>query len=501
VKRSGGDRISRRAGVLLHPTSLPGRFGIGDFGPQAEKFLEWAEKAGQSVWQVLPLHPAPHGSPYGASSAFAGNPLLISPERLQEDGLVPAKALEHVPSFPRGLVDYLSVARWKDRLLRTSWEASRDDESLLAALEVFRRAPEQGAWLSDWTLFAAIARKRSGDWVGWPESVRRRDPETIRQVRRELSDEIAYQEYLQFLFLRQWTRIREIARGRGISILGDLPIYVTHDSADVWARQELFALEDSGKPEFIAGVPPDAFSETGQLWGYPLYRWDEMERDGYSWWVERLKQAFRLADAVRIDHFRGFAGGWSVPAGAKTAMEGEWVPGPGRRLFDAVRRELGDVPLVAEDLGVITEDVRELLSEVGVPGMKVLQFGFSFDDSEHLPHRHIANSVVYTGTHDNDTSRGWFATLPEEERRRVLDYLGGDGSEIEWDMIRAAYESVAQMAIAPLQDIFGLGSEARMNMPGVAEGNWAWRADASGFTDARADRLARLARLTGRKRS
>jgi 4-alpha-glucanotransferase len=480
---------------------LPGRFGIGDFGPEAEKFLEWAEKAGQTVWQVLPLHPAPYGSPYGASSAFAGNPLFISPERLREDGLLPAAALEHTPAFPGGRVDYVAVARWKDGILRASWRASRGNPSLLSALGSFCGAPEQAAWLSDWTLFAAIARERSGDWAAWPEALRRRDPVSVSAARRELSDEIAYQEYLQFVFLRQWTRIREIARGRGISILGDIPIYVTHDSADVWARQELFALKDSGKPEFVAGVPPDAFSETGQLWGYPLYRWEEMERDGFSWWISRLKQAFRHADVVRIDHFRGFAAGWTVPAGAKTAMDGEWVPGPGRRLFDAARRQLGDVPLVAEDLGVITEDVRELLSDVGVPGMKVLQFGFSEDDSEHLPHRHRADAVVYTGTHDNDTSRGWFAALPDEERRRVLDYLGGDGSEIEWDMIRAAYVSVAETAIVPLQDVFGLGSEARMNMPGVAEGNWAWRADAADFTDARADRMSRIARLTGRKRS
>jgi 4-alpha-glucanotransferase len=320
----------------------------------------------------------------------------------------------------------------------------------------------------------------------------------MAEAAREFAPEVAYQEYVQWLFLRQWTRIRDEALRLGISILGDLPIYVSHDSADVWARQELFALDDSGKPEFVAGVPPDAFSETGQLWGYPLYRWKEIERDGFSWWISRLKRALALADAVRVDHFRGFAAGWSVRAGAPTAIEGEWVAGPGRRLFDALRRELGQVPLVAEDLGVITEDVRELLAQIGVPGMKVLQFGFSEEDSEHLPHRHAANSVVYTGTHDNDTTRGWFAALPEEDRRRVLDYVGGDGSEIEWDLIRAAYESVADTAIVPLQDVFGLGSEARMNTPGVAEGNWVWRADAADFTGARAARLRRLARLTGR---
>ena len=373
--------MARRAGILLHPTSLPGEFGVGDFGAEAESFLDWAQSAGQRVWQILPLHPAPHASPYGASSAFAGNPLLISPQRLREEGLLSAAALARAANttFSRDRVDYEGVREWKERLLRVSWEESRSAPELHAALEVFRGAPGQASWLSDWTLYAAVSRKRSGDWTAWPEDLRRRRPEALAEARRDLGPEIAYQEYVQFLFFRQWERIREEARRRGISILGDLPIYVAHDSADVWARQELFRLDDKGKPEAVAGVPPDAFSETGQLWGYPLYRWDEMERRGFSWWIERLRQAFRLADAVRIDHFRGFAAGWTVPASAKTAMEGEWVPGPGIRLFDAARAALGDVPLVAEDLGVITEDVRELLAAVGVPGMKVLQFGFSAD--------------------------------------------------------------------------------------------------------------------------
>jgi 4-alpha-glucanotransferase len=490
--------VKRSAGVLLHPTSLPGRFGVGDLGAEAERFLEWAASAGQSVWQVLPLHPAPHGSPYGASSAFAGNPLLISPERLGEEGLLSAEALAGVPESPGGRVEYGAVAEWKAKILRASWEESRRDPRVLAEVEAFRRAPEQASWLSDWSLFAAVARERSGDWASWPDGLSRRDPDALASARRELGAEIAFQEYVQFLFFRQWRRIRARANGLGISILGDLPIYVTFDSADVWARRELFALDEAGKPVLVAGVPPDVFSETGQLWGYPLYRWEEMERDGFAWWISRLRQALVLADAVRIDHFRGFAAGWSVPAGAATAVEGEWRPGPGRRLFDAARRALGEVPLVAEDLGVITDDVRELLSAVGVPGMKVLQFGFSEDDSEHLPHRHLARSVVYTGTHDNDTARGWFAALAQEERGRVLEYLGGDGSAIEWDLIRAAYESVADTAIVPLQDIFGLGNEARMNTPGVASGNWTWRADAAGFTRQRAERLRRLAKLTGR---
>lgn len=491
----------RAAGVLLHPTSLPGRFGIGDFGPEAERFLEWARSAGQRLWQVLPLHPTgPHESPYGASSAFAGNPLFISPERLLEEGFLSAAALEGASALSPERVDYEAARQWKEKFLRASWEESRGTPRVLGELESFRGAPEQAAWLPDWTLFAAIRKKQPGGWISWPEDLRRRRPEALDAARRELAEEIAYQEYVQFLFFRQWTRLKSEANRRGIGIVGDVPIYVVHDSADVWARQELFLLDGDGRPAVVAGVPPDAFSETGQLWGYPMYRWEEMEKNGFAWWIARIRSALAAADLVRIDHFRGFAAGWSVPASEGSAINGRWTPGPGRRLFDALRRELGEVPLVAEDLGVITEDVRELASAFGIPGMRVLQFGFSEDDSEHLPHRHVANSVVYTGTHDNDTSRGWFASLSREERGRVLDYLGGDGSAIEWDLIRAAYGSVADLAVVPLQDIFGLGSEARMNTPGRAGGNWLWRASREDFLPRRATRLSRLAALTGRAR-
>jgi len=491
-------RGERSAGILLHPTSLPGRFGIGDFGPEAARFLEWAQSAGQRIWQVLPLHPAPHGSPYGASSAFAGNPLLISPDRLCEEGFLSQSALEDAPALLRERVDFTAAREWKERFLRASWEQSRATPRVVEELESFRGAPEQAAWLGDWSLFAAIGQMQPGGWTLWPEDLRRRQPEALAVTRRHLAEEIAYQEYVQFLFFRQWGRVKEEANRRGLAILGDLPIYVVHDSADVWARQELFLLDAGGRPEVVAGVPPDAFSETGQLWGYPMYRWDEMEKDGFSWWTARVRMALTAADAVRIDHFRGFAAGWSVSATETSAINGRWTPGPGAKLFQALRRALGEVPLVAEDLGVITEDVRALLAALGIPGMKVLQFGFSEDDSEHLPHRHVPNCVVYTGTHDNDTSRGWFAGLSREERGRVLDYLGGDGSAIEWDMIRAVYGSVADRAVVPLQDVFGLGSEARMNTPGRAEGNWLWRACAADFTPERAQRLRRLASLTGR---
>jgi 4-alpha-glucanotransferase len=470
-------------------------------GPEAQMFLEWAQSAGQSLWQVLPFHPTgPGDSPYGAASAFAGNPLLISPERLVEEGLLPGSALDDVPVFSQGRADFAGARRWKEKVLRASFEYSRPAVEAGEAFPAFRRAAEQAPWLPDWSLFAAVKRKRPGPWTSWPEELQRRRPEALAAARRELAEEVAYQEYVQFLFFRQWMRVKSEANRRGIFLMGDMPIYVSHDSADVWARQELFLLDASGMPEAVAGVPPDAFSETGQLWGYPLYRWDAMERDGFRWWIARLRMALSAADIARIDHFRGFAAGWSVPASETSAIAGRWISAPGLRLFDAVRRALGDVPLVAEDLGVITDDVRELLSALGIPGMKVLQFGFSEDDSEHLPHRHTANAVVYTGTHDNDTTRGWFASLGEEGRRRVLDYVGGDGGDIARDFIREAYTSVAGLAVVPLQDVFGLNSEARMNTPAVARGNWTWRADPGGFTSERAVDLSRIARLTGRSR-
>ena len=323
----------RRAGLLLHPTSLPGRFGVGDLGHEAVAFLDWARSAGQGLWQVLPLHPTgPHDSPYGATSAFAGNPLLISPELLRDEGLLPDSALKDAGPVAAALGDFAQARRPKEKLFRASWEFSRSRAATLEALEAFRRAPEQAAWLADWSLFAALKEKLPGAWTAWPEPLSRRGPEALEAARRELAEEIAYQEYVQHLFFRQWQRLKAEANRRGVAVLGDLPIYVAHDSADVWARQDLFRLDSSGAPKLVAGVPPDAFSETGQLWGYPLYRWEEMEREGFSWWIARVRQALVLADAVRVDHFRGFAAGWSVSAGAEDAIHGEWLPGPGRRL-------------------------------------------------------------------------------------------------------------------------------------------------------------------------
>jgi 4-alpha-glucanotransferase len=398
-----------------------------------------------------------------------------------EDGFLPASALQDVPEFPAERVEWDRVREWKDGLLRRAWSRASGRPQVRDDLEAFRKAPEQETWLSDWALFAARSEVGGSTSVG-----------------RDLSGEIEYQEFLQLLFFRQWERVRREARRRDIALFGDLPIYVVPDSVEVRAHPELFALDADGRPVEVAGVPPDFFSEKGQLWGYPLYRWDRMEADGFAWWIERLRAALRLTDIVRLDHFRGFVAYWAVPAGETTAANGRWRPGPGRKLFDALRRALGEVPLVAEDLGTITPDVRALAAELGMPGMKVLQFAFFEEDSLYLPHNHVRSAVVYTGTHDNDTARGWWAALNEEESARARDYLGGDGSEIEWDLIRAAYASVADRAIVPAQDVFGLGSEARMNTPGRAGGNWSWRAREEDFRPDRAERLARLAELTGR---
>lgn len=467
----------RAAGLLLHPTSLPGPFGIGDLGPSSDRFLDWAQAAGQKIWQVLPLGPTGGPSPYGSLSAFAGNPLLVSPERLVEDGLLPAGALADAPDFPRDSVAWDEVRAWKDRLLRDAWSRAAASSSLETDVDDFRRA---SPWLADWSRFAA--RRALGPAA----------------VRSGVEAEARYQEFLQLLFFRQWERVRREAERRGIALFGDVPIYVASDSVDVASRPDLFDLDRERKPIEVAGVPPDYFSETGQLWGYPLYRWDRMEEEGYAWWIARLRAAFGRTDLVRLDHFRGFAEYWAVPAGEETAANGRWRPGPGRALFDAVRKELGDVRLVAEDLGTITPDVQALLDETGIPGMKVLQFAFYGEDGPYLPHRYPMNSVVYTGTHDNDTARGWWNGLTGEERGRVSEYLGSDGRDIAWDLIRAAYTSVADRAIVPVQDVFGLGSEARMNTPGEGGNSWSWRAREDDFTPERAARLRSLAELTGR---
>jgi 4-alpha-glucanotransferase len=487
----------RRSGVLLHPTSLPGPHGVGDLGPRAFEFLDWLQEAGQALWQVLPLGPTALGnSPYTAASAFAGSPALLSPELLVEDGVLSAGDLADAPSFTPGRVDYGAVQEWKAGLLRSAWESGARPSG--SSIDSFSRAPEQQPWLDDWVLYAALKRRFGGDsWLGWPADLRQRNPEALARAREELAEEIGYQRFLQLLFSRQWANVRAAATERDVALLGDLPIYVGLDSADVWSHQELFDLDDSGRPRHVAGVPPDAFTETGQLWGNPLFDWERHRQSGFRWWIDRVKTALTSTDLLRLDHFRGFAGFWSVPAGDETAEGGEWVAGPGAELFSALERELGELPLVAEDLGVITEDVHQLRRELGLPCMRVLEFGFGDPESPHLPHNLERDTVLYTGTHDNDTLVGWYAELDCELQQEVLTYTGGEVAELHWSLIRLAMTSVAETVIVPIQDVLGLGAEARMNRPGEPSGNWEWRLTETPGAE-EAERLRELTRASGR---
>jgi 4-alpha-glucanotransferase len=499
--------------VLLHPTSLPGPHGLGDLGPAARRFASWLADAGQSLWQVLPLAPTGYGdSPYQALSAFGGNPLLVSLEDLRDEGWLEEGDLARAPPFPAAAADYARAAPFRSALLRRAAErfAARATAAQRAELAAFRE--REAAWLDDLVLFLALKERHGGEpWVAWEPALARREPRALEAARREHAAELAAHAFAQWAFDRQWTRLREEARALGVSFLGDLPIYLAHDSAEVWARPGLFQLDAAGQPTAVAGVPPDYFSETGQLWGNPLHAWDAQAQDGFRFWVERMRANLRLFDEVRLDHFRGFEGFWEVPAGAPVAAHGRWVKGPGERLFDALQASLGELPLVAENLGVITPEVEALRERYGFPGMAVLQFAFGTDPQakSFQPHEYGRNLVVYTGTHDNDTALGWWANpagggaqaspeAVEAERAHALAYLGADGHEMNWTLVRAAYASVADTAVAPLQDLLGLGSEARMNTPGTSSGNWKWRFEERAVSPALAERAAGLAALYGR---
>ncbi len=491
--------ISRAAGVLLHPTSLPGRYGVGDLGDELIAFLDWAASAGMKVWQLLPLNPPGYGfSPYGCLSSYAGNYMLISPQRLLQDELLPDHALDDVPAFDDVYADFDEIKKLKSRLLRQSF-AHFNENGRAEQKNALRRFERDNAWLHDWALYAALKYSQNHrEWASWPRGVAVRDPEALAAASRDLAAEISFRKYVQWVFFSQWAAVRQAADARGIDIMGDVPIYVAWDSADVWANRDLFQLDDSGKPTVVAGVPPDYFSSTGQRWGNPLYRWDVMRETNYRWWVSRIRANLRFADIIRLDHFRGFASYWEIPADEPTAVHGRWMPGPGKALFDAIRSAVGEVKFVAEDLGFITAEVHDLREAVEVPGMKILQFGFSHVDSPHLPHRYDPHTVVYTGTHDNDTARGWYDHATHEERDLAREYLGCEAENIAWAMIRAAYTSVAETAIVPMQDILGLDSEARMNRPGDKHGNWSWRMQAGALTSVAAERLHKLAEVTGR---
>jgi 4-alpha-glucanotransferase len=484
--------------VLLHPTSLPSRYGIGDLGSAASQFLDYLNRAKQRLWQVLPLGPTGYGdSPYASPSAFAGNTLLIAPELLIQEGLLESGDVEPLRRLPEDRVVFGELQPLKRQLLE---KAFRSEKRQLTQdrLEAFKRA--QAAWLDDFALFTALTEQH-GHWLDWPPPLRDREPAALEQARHELHEQIDLHTFAQFLFFDQWHALRARANQLGISIIGDIPIFVAHESADVWAHRHLFKLDDQGRPTVVAGVPPDYFSATGQLWGNPLYDWHAIARDGYQWWIARMRHLLELVDIVRIDHFRGFEAAWEVPANAATAVHGTWVRGAGKDVFDAIDRALGGhMPVIAEDLGLITDEVRELLAQTGYPGMKVLQFAFGGgSDNPYLPHNYThPNCVVYTGTHDNDTSRGWFTSLSDPERHSLLRYLGDTSSGIACALTRLALASIADTAIVPLQDVLDLGSEARMNVPGSVGGSWMWRVRADQLDLARADNLAELTHIYGR---
>ncbi len=487
--------MERSSGILLPIFSLPSPHGIGTMGQAAYDFIDFLHRAGQRWWQILPVGPAGSGdSPYQSLSTHAGNPMLIDLEALVRDGLLTAEELSAVPDGAAGAVDYPTVVASRTRLLRVAfsrgWERDQDKAALFSVGK---------PWLADYALFRAAMDAFDGlPWQDWPdEGLRRRRPEAMDRWRRELEEDIRYHTYVQYLFFTQWSALRSYANSRGVSILGDLPIYVSLNSADVWAEREQFLLDDDGHPSHVAGVPPDYFSTDGQLWGNPLYDWEWMHNDGFGWWIRRVESAGRLFDAVRIDHFRAFASYWSVPAGAETARDGHWEQGPGMTLVGVLTSWFSNLTFIAEDLGLLTPDVGALLTASGLPGMKVLEFAFSGPDNAYLPHNCVRNCVVYTGTHDNAPVLGWYQDAAPEELAYAKRYLGAEGAdELRRAMLRAGQTSVAELFVAQLQDY--LGAEGRINVPGLPEGNWRWRMEPGSLTNALADEIYQLTVDAGR---
>lgn len=509
----------RSSGILLHPTSLPGGHGIGDLGRAAYEFIDFLEETGQSLWQVLPLGPTGYGdSPYQSFSAFAGNPMLVSLEALVDEGLLDPEDLAGAPSFQEDRVDFGPVIEFKTGMLAKAHGNLLSRTSERVKSEYLNFIEETNWWLDDYALYRALKDAHGGqEWTRWEPYLRDREDRALHYFRENNALEISRHKFYQYLFFKQWLELAEYANKKGVRIIGDVPIFVAHDSADVWANPGLFFLDEEGKPTKVAGVPPDYFSETGQLWGNPLYRWDLMKKDGYEWWIKRIRATLATVDLIRLDHFRGFEKYWAVPGGETTAINGEWEPGPGADLFMEIQRVFADsegrVPIIAEDLGFITPEVEKLRTDFNLPGMRILQFAFGTDPQadEFKPYNFVPNSVVYTGTHDNDTTVGWFtgagagdSTRSEdevdEERAFVLKYLGTDGREIHWDFIRLAMSSVADTAIVPLQDVLGLGNEARMNVPARESGNWGWRFKAGQLKPEIRTRLAEMAEVYGRNR-
>ena len=512
-----GERAShpqRTAGLLLHPPSLPGPFPIGDLGPAAHELLDWLSACDLACWQMLPLGPTGFGdSPYQCFSSFANNPLLISPERLVADGWLIEADLRGVPRFPVEAVDYGRVIEYKTALLKQAFENFKrtTDTDRRADFLAFTQRAE--SWLEDYALFRALKDQHGGaSWNHWPAALARRESQAIADARERFYNEIEAQKFYQYLVDKQWSALRAYCHSKRIKIIGDIPIFVAYDSSDVWSNKRLFKLNEAGAPLVVAGVPPDYFSKTGQLWGNPIYNWERLGETGFQWWIDRIRATLEVVDIVRIDHFRGFAACWEVPAGDPTAENGQWVAVPGRELFTQLRESLGELPIIAEDLGVITPDVEALRDDFGFPGMRILQFGFRDTTNSDLPHNYIRNAVVYTGTHDNDTAVGWFNSRPgkgstrsaaqiAQARKFCMEYLNSDGRESQWDFIRAALASVANTAMVPLQDVLGLGSDARMNLPASTAGNWRWRFKPGTLTRTISKRLRQLTALYVRGRN
>lgn len=503
----------RSSGLLLHPTSLPGPFGIGDLGPAAYEFADFLVSAGQSIWQMLPVGPTGYGdSPYQCFSAFAGNPSLISLAGLVEEGLLAVRDIDSLPQFSVDQVEYERVNKFKRQKLCLAFGQFSNSATNTMKDKFERFKESEQAWLPDYALFRVLKDKFGGvAWPKWGREFVNRESEALARARKDLAREINMQEFLQFIFFDQWCALKNYCRQKNIRIMGDLPIYVAHDSADVWMHPEYFWLDDDGNAEKIAGVPPDYFSATGQLWGNPIYRWNRMAIDGYSWWIERFRSAFRIFDMLRVDHFRGFEAYWEVPGNENTAQNGKWIKGPGEELFATVEAKLGPLPILAENLGVITPEVEAIRHRFGFPGMAILQFAFGNDPQgpSFRPHNYPRNVVAYTGTHDNDTIVGWWTSRPgegsvrtaediREERELTRDYLHPNGEEINWVFVRTLMASVADTVIFPVQDLIGAGSEARMNTPGTATGNWRWRLRQQVLGEGLAERLLEQVRLYDR---
>ncbi|KYC44176.1 4-alpha-glucanotransferase [Scytonema hofmannii PCC 7110] len=493
----------RSSGILLHPTSFPGRFGIGDLGLEAYQFIDFLRDSCQQFWQVLPLGPTGYGnSPYACYSALAGNPFLVSLEKMVEQGLLVEEDFAHLPGFERSKVDYEKVIPIKLELLRKACENFKNRATPLQQTEFAGFCDSKAYWLDDYALFMALKGANGGvSWHKWEPELAKRVPSALDRAGRELTGEIFFHKFTQYEFFRQWSELKTYANMSGVQIIGDIPIYVAHDSADVWSHPDIFCLdEETGEAALMAGVPPDYFSETGQLWGNPVYNWEELKKQDYNWWVGRFQALLDYVDVIRIDHFRGFEAYWAVPQGEETAINGEWLKAPGEELFEAIKLRLGKLPIMAEDLGLITPEVEALRDKYEFPGMKILQFAFGSDaGNPFLPFNYSRNFIVYTGTHDNDTTISWFNQATEYEKQYVLNYLGCLSPEgIHWDFIRLAMNSVANQAIIPLQDVLGLGGEARMNFPSKAEGNWDWRCTSGSLTKEVSQRLQTLTRLSGR---